>query len=63
MPEAAEFGYAGYLGELHLTIGRARVALGRPEEARTAFHKVMELLRGKAYRDRIEIARQSLAAI
>ncbi|MCW2135937.1 NB-ARC domain-containing protein [Actinoplanes cyaneus] len=63
LPYAADFGYAGYLGELHLTIGRARVALGRREEARPAFHKVMELLQGSAYRDSVEIARQNLAAL
>lgn len=63
MPYAAEFGYAGYLGELHLTIGRARVALGRREEARPSFRKVMELLHGLPYRERLEIARQNLAEL
>lgn len=63
MPLAAEFGYAGYLGELHLTIGRARVALGRRDEARPAFHKVIELLQGSPYRERREIARRNLAEL
>ncbi|MFI1988738.1 ATP-binding protein [Actinoplanes sp. NPDC020271] len=63
LPDAADFGYAGYLGELHLTIGRARVALGRREEARPSFQQVVALLRGSAYRERVEIARQNLAEL
>lgn len=44
LPAAVEYGYAGYLAETHLTIGRARLALGAPEAARSSVHLARDLL-------------------
>ncbi|WP_203830421.1 ATP-binding protein [Actinoplanes palleronii] len=63
LPFAAEYGYAGYLGELHLTIGRARMALGRRDEARPSLRIAVELLIEKRYRGRSELAQRSLAEL
>ncbi|MEV6346319.1 helix-turn-helix domain-containing protein [Actinoplanes sp. NPDC051851] len=63
LPAASEFGYAGYLGEVHLTMGRARMALGSPEQARPYLKKAVELLDGTPFRRSAERARAGLAAL
>ncbi|RAK28849.1 transcriptional regulator with XRE-family HTH domain [Actinoplanes lutulentus] len=63
LPMAAEFGYAGYLGELHLTMGRARAALGPAELARPDLTRAVELLAAGSFRNNEELARRTLAEL
>ncbi|WP_229072555.1 tetratricopeptide repeat protein [Actinoplanes sp. DH11] len=51
------------LGQVHLTLGRVRCALGETETARDALTRALELLDGSQYRKGIEIARTQLAAL
>ncbi|BAL87675.1 putative AfsR-family transcriptional regulator [Actinoplanes missouriensis 431] len=63
MPMATEFGYGGYRGELHLTMGRARVALGLIEQARPDLTRAVELLAAGSFRNDEKLARAALAAL
>ncbi|MEU4690286.1 helix-turn-helix domain-containing protein [Actinoplanes sp. NPDC023714] len=63
LPLAEDFGYSGYLGELHLTMGRARAALGPAERARPDLARAVELLAVGSFRADEKLARSALAAL
>ncbi|BCJ40325.1 hypothetical protein GCM10010168_31840 [Actinoplanes ianthinogenes] len=63
LPVAEEYGYAGYLGEVHLTIGRARIGLGAPEAARPSLHLARDLLRDLPLSNLQALTRESLQAL
>ncbi|BBH68192.1 hypothetical protein ACTI_48770 [Actinoplanes sp. OR16] len=63
LPKAEEFGYAGYLGELRLTMGRARAALGLTEQARPDLAQAVELLSAGSFRADEKLAQEALEAL
>jgi tetratricopeptide (TPR) repeat protein len=63
LPTAVEYGYTGYLVEVHLLIGRARLALGSRDEARPALHRAWDLLQDHPHAQLRAQAKASLAAL
>ncbi|GAA4586412.1 hypothetical protein GCM10023107_02570 [Actinoplanes octamycinicus] len=63
LPVAVEYGYAGYLAEVHLTIGRARLALGARDAARPSLHLARDLLRDLPHSALQTLARESLRSL
>ncbi|WP_328476735.1 helix-turn-helix domain-containing protein [Actinoplanes sp. NBC_00393] len=63
LPLAREFTDTSMLGQVHLTLGRARAALGDPAEARTDLEQALHLLEDGVFAKGVALARRELAAL
>ncbi|MEU4422303.1 NB-ARC domain-containing protein, partial [Actinoplanes sp. NPDC024001] len=63
LPLAREFTDTSMLGQVHLTLGRARAALGAAAEARSDLTRALELLEDSLFAKGVELARSGLAAL
>ncbi|BAL90553.1 putative AfsR-family transcriptional regulator [Actinoplanes missouriensis 431] len=60
LPLVQRTGDNSLVGQVHLTLGRARGALGEPEEARAELIRALELLEETHFRKGVELARALL---
>ncbi|MEU4557694.1 tetratricopeptide repeat protein [Actinoplanes sp. NPDC023936] len=60
LPMVRQTGDNSLVGQVHLTLGRARGALGEPEEARADLIRALELLEETHFRKGVELARTLL---
>ncbi|BBH71174.1 hypothetical protein ACTI_78590 [Actinoplanes sp. OR16] len=63
LPLVLDGGDNSLVGQVHLTLGRVRVALGEAEAARADLTRALELLEETQFAKGIELARMQLAAI